>query len=98
MTYWTERSRTTERLVGEEEHVSDIGEHIDHAAGDGCPRLVVCDGAAGAFTADNEAYHKVHDDRRKGCSREQGTRDIEVGCDKDEEARAGDEVEYRHVE
>ena len=86
-----------ERLVGEEEHVADVGEDIDHAAGHGRPRLVVCDGAPGAFAPDEQADGKVHDDRCNGCRAEQGTRDIKVGRDKQEEACPGDEIEHGHV-
>ena len=54
-----------ERLIREEEDVADVREHVDDAAGDRRPRLVVRDGAPRAFAADEQAHGEVHDDRRK---------------------------------
>ena len=86
-----------ERLVGEEEDVSDVGKDIDHAAGNSRPGLIVRDGATGAFATDEQANREVHGDCGKGRGGEQGTRDIEVRCDKGEEERPWNEIEHRHV-
>jgi hypothetical protein len=39
-----------ELLVGEEEHVANVGQDVDHAARDGGLRLVAGHGAPSAFT------------------------------------------------
>ena len=87
-----------ERLVGEEEHVADVRDDIDDAAGHGRAGLVVGRGALGALPAEAEAGHEVDDDAHRGGGAEHRVRHIEKSRDEDEEHAARDEVEHHHVE